>query len=376
MKKCERKSMSGLFKRRGIWRIDKRINGERIQESCGTSDLAEAERYFIHKLESMRNARIYGVRPKRIFREAAIKFLKENQHKRSIRDDAGTLKGLDSFIGDLYLESVHIGSLQPYIAARRKMGVKTRTINKGLQLVRHILKLAESEWMDENGLTWLANAPKIKLLDQRNDTRLPYPISWEEQDRLFAGLPDHLRQMATFAVNTGCRDREICRLRWEWEVQVPELGCSVFVIPGQWVKNADDRLVVLNRHALAVINKQRGQDATYVFTFNGKPVTRMLNTAWRKARKRVGLPHLRVHDLKHTFGRRLRAAGVNYEDRQDLLGHKSARITTHYSAAETRDLLAAANKVCQRGNSAPIMAALKQASNITLTEQSTLTCAQ
>ncbi len=30
----------------------------------------------------------------------------------------------------------------------------------------------------------------------------------------------------------------------------------------------------------------------------------------------------------HTFGRRLRAAGVSYEDRQDLLGHKSGRITT------------------------------------------------
>jgi integrase len=28
-----------------------------------------------------------------------------------------------------------------------------------------------------------------------------------------------------------------------------------------------------------------------------------------------------------------RAAGVGFEDRQDLLGHRSARMTTHYSAA-------------------------------------------
>ena len=55
---------------------------------------------------------------------------------------------------------------------------------------------------------------------------------------------------------------------------------------------------------------------------------------------------MRVHDLKHTFGRRLRAAGVSFEDRQDLLGHKSERITTHYSAAEIGNLIAAANKVC------------------------------
>ena len=59
---------------------------------------------------------------------------------------------------------------------------------------------------------------------------------------------------------------------------------------------------------------------------------------------RAGLPTLRVHDLKHTFGRRLRAAGVSFENRQDLLGHKSGRITTHYSAAELSTLIDAANR--------------------------------
>ena len=54
----------------------------------------------------------------------------------------------------------------------------------------------------------------------------------------------------------------------------------------------------------------------------------------------------RVHDLKHTFGRRLRAAGVSFEDRQDLLGHKSGRITTHYPQAELTSLIEAADKVC------------------------------
>ncbi len=56
---------------------------------------------------------------------------------------------------------------------------------------------------------------------------------------------------------------------------------------------------------------------------------------------------VRVHDLKHTFGRRLRAAGVSFEDRQDLLGHKSSRITTHYSEAELANLIAAAEKACK-----------------------------
>ena len=140
---------------------------------------------------------------------------------------------LDSYIGDLTLESVHMGSLQPYIAARRKEGVKNRTINYGLQVVRRILNLAASEWMDEYGLTWLATAPKIKLLPE-TDARKPYPLNWEEQERLFAELPSHLREMALFAVNTGCRDQEICQLKWSWEVNVslPEME-SVFIIPGE-----------------------------------------------------------------------------------------------------------------------------------------------
>ena len=54
-----------------------------------------------------------------------------------------------------------------------------------------------------------------------------------------------------------------------------------------------------------------------------------------------------VHDLKHTFGRRLRAAGVSFEDRQGLLGHKSRWITTHYSGPELANLIAAAEKVCE-----------------------------
>ena len=48
---------------------------------------------------------------------------------------------------------------------------------------------------------------------------------------------------------------------------------------------------------------------------------------------------------------------------QDLLGHKSGRITTHYSAAELRNLIAAANKVCKedsRKTPAPLMVREKQ----------------
>ena len=197
-----------------------------------------------------------------------------------------------------------------------------------------------------------------KLL-ANTDKRKPYPLSWEEQTLLFQSLPDHLAQMALFAVNTGCRDQEICGLRWEWEVQVPELGTSVFIVPGLRVKNGADRLVALNRIARSVVDARRGVDRAFVFTYEGKPLGKMMTSAWKRARVRVGLPQARVHDLKHTFGRRLRAAGVSFEDRQDLLGHKSSRITTHYSAAELSRLIEAVETVVEQNGRRPELVILR-----------------
>lgn len=111
-----------------------------------------------------------------------------------------------------------------------------RTINHGLKIVRRILNLAATEWLDEFGLSWLLAAPKIKLLAEP-DLRKPHPLSWTEQETFFQALPLHLRQMVLFAVNTGCRDGEVCSLRWEWEVNVPGMeDTSVFIIPGENVK--------------------------------------------------------------------------------------------------------------------------------------------
>lgn len=354
-----RKRIPGIYKKGSHWQIDKKIFGYRLCESTGTGDLEEAEKYLARRIDEIRQATVYGVRPKRSFMEAATKFLMENQHKRSIDDDAGRLREVVKYIGDLSLESIHIGSLQPFIEGRRKDGVSTRTINHGLKVVRRILNLAASEWMDEFGLTWLANAPKIKLLPE-HDLRKPYPLNWDEQHRLFDELPSHLEKMALFAVNTGCRDQEICELRWEWEIKIPEMPhIMVFIIPAELVKNGEERLVVCNDTARSVVNSERGKHPSHVFSFKGRPLARILSTGWRNARAKAELPHVRVHDLKHTFGRRLRAAGVSFEDRQDLLGHRSGRITTHYSSAELQNLFEAANRVCEKQKSGVVLTLLR-----------------
>ena len=46
-------------------------------------------------------------------------------------------------------------------------------------------------------------------------------------------------------------------------------------------------------------------------------------------------------------------ARVSFEDRQDPLGHRSGRITTHDSAAELSRLIEAAEKVCNSDGKQP-----------------------
>lgn len=388
-----RKTITGLQRQaNGIWKIDKVYKGERIQESTGTSDREEAEQYLIHLLEKKRQQKVYGVRQVKTWREAATRFLLEFKDQPSIRLSAIYLEQLDPYLGEMPLPFVDDEALAPYI--RDKLNPKEgkpashRTVNIALERVIRILNLCARKWRDEGRRPWLDTVPMITKLNEKTTGRAPYPMSWDEQSILFAELPDHLRRMALFKVNTGCREQEVCKLRWEWEIAVPELGASVFLIPAGFggrheksgVKNGEDRLVVLNEVARRVIDGQRGMHASLVFPY-GKPdnsgptaVHRMNDSAWKKARVRAaekwekahgtpahpGYRSLRIHDLKHTFGRRLRAAGVTEEDRKALLGHKNGSITSHYSAAELDQLIDAANKVSATDSRAPALTILKR----------------
>lgn len=367
-RKRQKPKTPGLLQRGKFWYIDKKVFGRRIREATGTGCYEEAEAILARRIEDMRQAVIFGVRPKRTFKEAAVKYVKENQHKDSIETDISKLRAVAPYVNDMLLDRIHMGSLQYYIEARKQDGVKTRTINHGLKIIRRIVNLAAGEWIDENGLTWILSAPKIKLLPEY-DNRKPEPLSWEQEDRLMQELPTHLKRMALYAINTGSRDKEVYWLQWDWEVRIPELNTSVFILPHhilvngkriRLIKNGKDRLVVLNDVAKEVVESVRGEHDKYVFTYKGQRVTRMNNTGWRNAREKAGLPTLHVHDLKHTFGRRLRAAGVSFEDRQDLLGHTSDRMTTHYSASEIANLIEAANKACCQRKASPTLNLVKR----------------
>ncbi len=110
--------------------------------------------------------------------------------------------------------------------------------------------------------------------------------------------------------------------------------------------------MVPNDVAQTVLNEVRHLHGEYVFSYKGKRLRNLRTMAWRKAWVASGLPQEKmirqgVHNLRHTYATRLRAAGVSHEDRKDLLGHSNGSMTTHYSQAEVSNLIAASNKACE-----------------------------
>jgi len=353
----KRNQMPGLRRKAGVWHIEKRckhLESGWLRESTGQTSRIEAEQYLIRRLVGIENQVERKHEEIYLFEEGAMRYLEDIAEKPSVDAIAYHIDQLLPFVGYLNLEQIHDGTLKPFIDHERGRGLAPKSINNGLVIASTILNRAARVWRSESGSPWLRQAPpKLTKLSMKGQQARPYPLSWPEQDALLQALPGHLADAALFAVNTGCRELEICQLRWQWEVRVQELGLSVFVLPETCTKTATERVVVLNSVAAKVVDSRRGLSPEFVFTFKGQPMKRLHSSGWRRAWKRTALPTEKgvlkgVHNLRHTFGRRLRAAGVPLETRKSLLGHSNGDITTHYSAAELGELLQACEKIVSR----------------------------
>lgn len=169
--------------------------------------------------------------------------------------------------------------------------------------------------------------------------------------------PEHLVPPVLFALATGAREQEITTLTWGQECAVSGLPrFAVWWIPpavrkGSARKTARDqegRYLVCNRMARSILESQSKKGHTVFPGPKGDPVERFNNTGFRNARKAANIP-CRFHDLRHTFGARLAAAGVGWDYRKALLGHTIGDVTARYSAPGLAVMLKEAEKVCRDG---------------------------
>ena len=327
--------------------IDKNHRGVAIYLRLGRISQEHAEQTLADEIARVNAELERNAHPRPRFADCAARYLAESRNKRSVGASAWHVRLLTSYIGTLEIQQIHDGTLERFVADRVASGVTATTINRSLEVVRVILNRAARSYRDDAGRPLLETLPPlITMLPET--PRPPYPITWDEQDRLFSKLPARLCRMVLFAVNTGLRESNVCGLEWMWEVAVPEVGRSVFVIPPRAFKSNRAHVAVLNDVAWAIVQAQRGLHPIWVFPYRGRCVSTMNNTAWQRVRQEEDLRAVRIHDLRYTFGCRLRAAGVSAEDREALLGHANRSMAGHYASADIGRLLKLANLVLKR----------------------------
>lgn len=283
--------------------INKEYRGVRLFLRLGNLSQDDAEQRLRNEIERIDAELERKAHARPLFQQCAARYLDESRHKRSLETITWHVRMLITHIGQLETHKIHDGTLAPFVTARLAASAGATTINRSLEIVRTILNRASRAYRDDDGCPWLDGIPPSTTMLPVSP-RNPYPITWEEQDRLFPLLPDHLGAMVLFAVNTGLRDSNVCGLQWLWEVAVPEVGRSVFVIPPEAFKGKRAHVVILNDAAWSIVQAQRRNHPIGVFPYRGKPVGTMNNTAWQTARRLAGLTPVRIHDLRHTYGSR------------------------------------------------------------------------
>lgn len=339
----ERKLAKGL-----VWRekpgggyypsiyFKKMYRGHYLRQSCKTSDPGEAEKKLRKVLAEIDFQEDSGDRPKVKFRKGAEKLIKEFQGRpATLLIYAAQADILEPEIGESYLP-IWKDDLKPVI--EKMHGKSTKSINLMIEFVRMVNRKACYYWRDDKTkLSWISHCPVISL--EKGPKGKPYPLSWEQQEMFFDLLSGIKRKASVVAVNTGLRDYPLINLRWNWEVYSLPLKETVFEIPGDFMKNGKPMTLILNRLARKEVESLRGRHPELVFG----EMRNMTDKAWYRAWKDAGLPQgpemkKGVHNLRHTFGKRLRDAGVHDRDVQDLLHHVPKDVTRHYSEPELKKL--------------------------------------
>jgi len=283
-----------------------------------------------------------GDKPRRTWKEAVVRWLKENPHKKSLSSDKRRLKLLHNWLGKLYLDEVDrdmVDRIKYERAAQNKLNsqgkdtgklVTPAEVNRLLALLRTILKAACDDW------EWVDRVPKVKLFKEAR-RRIRW-ITSEEASKLLGCLPNHLAAMARFSLATGLREQNVLGLQWS---QL-DLSRRVAWIHGDEVKNSQALAVPLNEEALSVIRAQRFKNKRFVFTYKGERIARANNSGWRKALIDAGIQNFRWHDLRHTWASWHIQNGTALNVLQELGGWESIEMVRRYAHLAPDNLAAAA----------------------------------
>jgi len=260
-------------------------------------------------------------------------------YKRSWRTDLSLLNNhLLPRFGKCYLDEISADDVFDIHRQRRASGAAAGSANRLVILLRYVFNLAlkwETPGVRKNP------AKGVRLLEENNQ-RERY-LSEEEARRLYDAVHQSdntmLKYIVPMLILTGVRKRELLDAKWEdfdierrlWRVPLAKSGKA--------------RHVPLSDGAVTVLASMPRQDNcpwAFANPNTGKPYVSMYYS-WDTARKRAGLPDVRIHDLRHAFASMLINQGRTLYEVQRILGHTQIKTTQRYAHLSNATLLAAVN---------------------------------
>jgi len=312
--------------------------GTPLQGSTGTSNKAQAQEFHDRlKVDLWNHARL-GTKPRYTWNDAVVRYVSDREGLPSLETTKTHLRWLDQHLSGVALIDIDRDQIDAIAQAKRrepkvirtKRGIVTTdqlvsagTVKRVVGVLKAVLNAAvEWGWLDRVPVT-----KRAKVVQKR--------IRWLTQaqaERLLAELPDHLAEMARFALETGLRRSNVTGLQWS---QVDIVRRVAWIHPDQ-AKAKKAITVPLSETAIAVLRRQlakkRAPEFTdSVFVYHGRPVYQTVTEAWRKALKRAGIRDFRWHDLRHTWASWHVQRGTPLQVLKELGGWETLEMVQRYA---------------------------------------------
>lgn len=326
-----------------LWQFDYQWQGHRYHGSTGCTSRRDAERY---EAEHRRKIALGEKTKPSLTVNAAcdLWFASVGSHLASKATCIYQLAFIVTNLGaKTPLQDVTLRDIDAHVTKRRAK-LSNASVNREVNLFRSVVRWIAKRGYDTPTIDWTA----AQLPEKHERIR---ELSGEEQERLFAKLPDNLKPLVEFALLSGQRRSEIIALRWS-DVDL-RIGRATL-----WIKGGKHHTIPLSPRMAALIKEQPKvcpQVFTYVCTRRApKRPDRPMRTVgerypfskqgwtrqWRAALKAAGITDYRFHDNRHTAAtRNLRQSG-NLKGVQKLLGHTDVRTTSRYAHALEDDVRA------------------------------------
>lgn len=252
--------------------------------------------------------------------------------------------------GHLRLNQLTRQAIQTFHTGLLDGGLSAASADHHIKLIRRMLNLAiEWDLLDRNPIKGIA------LFNQ--DNKVEHYLNDEQLERLLTVLREDenrsICRIAMFLLSTGCRLNEALQGTW---TQIDRKN-RVWRIPALNSKSKRMRSVPLNDSALHILD-QLDTEGTYEHLFinhkTRKPYANVYKV-WTRIRDKAGLPHLRLHDLRHGFASLLISGGRTLYEVQQILGHSDPKVTMRYAHLSSKALQEAARSgsvIVKSGDSA------------------------